>query len=93
MPRHQTGDTKVDGDTSDTTGLKQVKVGDRTLCEDTTVESNTDDWSGYREDLATTGATIVGILLAVGAFGSIGVTLMGARRRTAASSHAAHSGK
>ena len=89
----QTGDTKVDGDASDTTGLKQVKVGDRTLCEDTTVESNTDDWSGYREDLATTGATIVGILLAVVAFGSIGVTLMGARRRTAASSHAAHSGK
>lgn len=90
---NQTGDTKVDGDTSDTTGLKQVKVGDRTLCEDTTVESNTDDWSGYREDLATTGAAIAGILLAVGAFGSIGVTLMGARRRTAASSHAAHSGK
>lgn len=89
----QTGDTKVDGDASDTTGLKQVKVGDRTLCEDTTVESNTDDWSGYREDLATTGATIVGILLAVAAFGSIGVTLMGARRRTAASSRAAHSGK
>ena len=90
---NQTGDTKVDGDASDTTGLKQVKVGDRTLCEDTTVESNTDDWSGYREDLATTGATIAGILLAVVAFGSIGVTLMGARRRTAASSHAAHSGK
>ena len=57
------------------------------------MESNTDDWSGYREDLATTGATIVGILLAVVAFGSIGVILMGARRRTAASSHAAHSGK
>ena len=90
---NQTGDTKVDGDASDTTGLKQVKVGDRTLCEDTTVESNTDDWSGYREDLATTGATIAGILLAVVAFGSIGVTLMGARRRTAAASHAAHSGK
>ena len=90
---NQTGDTKVDGDASDTTGLKQVKVGDRTLCEDTTVESNTDDWSGYREDLATTGATIVGILLAVGAFGSIGVTLMGARRRTAAARRAAHSGK
>ena len=90
---NQTGDTKVDGDASDTTGLKQVKVGDRTLCEDTTVESNTDDWSGYREDLAATGATIAGILLAVVAFGSIGVTLMGARRRTAAASHAAHSGK
>ena len=89
----QTGDTKVDGDASDTTGLKQVKVGDRTLCEDTTVESNTDDWSGYRVNLAKTGAAIAGILLAVVAFGSIGVTLMGARRRTAAASHAAHSGK
>ena len=56
-------DTKVDGDASDTTGLKQVKVGDRTLCEDTTVDSNTDDWSGYREDLAKTGMAIGGVLL------------------------------
>ena len=71
--------TKVDGDASDTTGLKQVKVGDRTLCEDTTVESNTDDWNGYRESLAKTGATIAGILLAIVAFGAIGVALMGAR--------------
>ena len=81
-------DAKTDGDASDTTGLKQVKVGDRTLCEDTTVESNTDDWNGYRESLAKTGATIVGILLAIVAFGAIGVTLMGARRRTGA-----HSGR
>ena len=80
--------TKVDGDASDTTGLKQVKVGDRTLCEDTTVESNTDDWNGYRESLAKTGATIAGILLAIVAFGAIGVALMGARRRTGA-----HSGR
>lgn len=81
-------DAKTDGDASDTTGLKQVKVGDRTLCEDTTVESNLDDWNGYRESLAKTGATIVGILLAIVAFGAIGVTLMGARRRTGA-----HSGR
>lgn len=80
--------TKVDGDASDTTGLKQVKVGDTTLCEDTTVESNTDDWNGYRESLAKTGATIAGILLAIVAFGAIGVALMGARRRTGA-----HSGR
>lgn len=85
---NQTGDTKVDGDASDTTGLKQVKVGDKTLCEDTTVESNTDDWNGYRESLAKTGATIAGILLAIVAFGAIGVALMGARRRTGA-----HSGR
>ena len=82
------GDTKTDGDADDTTGLKQVKVGDTTLCEDTTVESNTDDWNGYRESLARTGATIAGILLAIVAFGAIGVALMGARRRTGA-----HSGR
>ena len=86
-------DAKTDGDASDTTGLKQVKVGDRTLCEDTAVESNTDDWSGYREDLAKTGMAIGGVLLAAIALGSVGVALMGARRRTAAGTHAAHSGR
>ena len=87
------GDQTVDGDADNTDGLKQVTIGDKTLCEDTTVESNTDDWSGYRVNLAKTGAAIAGILLAVVAFGSIGVTLMGARRRTAAARRAAHSGK
>ena len=87
------GDQTVDGDADNTDGLKQVTIGDKTLCEDTTVESNTDDWSGYRANLAKTGAAIAGILLAVVAFGSIGVTLMGARRRTAAARRAAHSGK
>ena len=86
-------DAKTDGDASDTTGLKQVKVGDRTLCEDTAVESNLDDWSGYREDLAKTGMAIGGVLLAVIALGSVGVALMGARRRTAAGTHAEHSGR
>ena len=52
------------------------------------MESNTDDWNGYRESLAKTGATIAGILLAIVAFGTIGVALMGARRRTGA-----HSGR
>ena len=87
------GDQTVDGDADNTDGLKQVTIGDKTLCEDTTVESNTDDWSGYLVNLAKTGAAIAGILLAVVAFGSIGVTLMGARRRTAAARRAAHSGK
>lgn len=91
--QQQDGDAKTDGVASDTTGLKQVKVGDRTLCEDTAVESNTDDWSGYREDLAKTGMAIGGVLLAVIALGSVGVALMGARRRTAAGTHAAHSGR
>ena len=45
------------------------------------MESNTDDWNGYRESLAKTGATIAGILLAIVAFGAIGVALMGARRK------------
>ena len=69
----QTGDTKVDGDASDTTGLKQVKVGDRTLCEDTTVESNTDDWNGYRaKPLASTGTAVLGL-----AGGALAVLLAG----------------
>ena len=86
-------DTKVDGDASDTTGLKQVKVGDRTLCEDTTVDSNTDDWSGYREDLAKTGMAIGGVLLSLIAFGGVGVTLLGARRRTSTVKHGVHAAK
>ena len=70
---NQTGDTKVDGDASDTTGLKQVKVGDRTLCEDTTVESNTDDWNGYRaKSLASTGTAVLGL-----AGGALAVLLAG----------------
>ena len=89
----QTGDTKVDGDASDTTGLKQVKVGDRTLCEDTTVESNLDDWNGYREDLAMTGMAIGGVLLSIIAFGGVGVTLLGARRRTSTVKHGVHAAK
>ena len=70
-----------------------VTIDGKDYCADTKVESATDDWNGYRKSLATTGAAIAGILLAVVAFGSIGVTLMGARRRTATASHAAHSGK
>ena len=70
-----------------------VTIDGKDYCSDTKVESATDDWNGYRKSLATTGAAIAGILLAVVAFGSIGVTLMGARRRTAAARRAAHSGK
>ena len=70
-----------------------VTIDGKDYCSDTKVESATDDWNGYRRTLAQTGAAIAGILLAVVAFGSIGVTLMGARRRTAAARRAAHSGK
>ena len=48
----------MSGDADNAVGLKQVTIGDKNLCEDTTVESNTDDWSGYRVNLAKTGAAI-----------------------------------
>ena len=75
------GDQTVDGDADNTDGLKQVTIGDKTLCEDTTVESNTDDWSGYRVNLAKTGAAIGGAVLAVIALASTGIAIITARRR------------
>ena len=81
---------RVDGDADKTDGLKQVTIGDKTLCEDTTVESNTDDWSGYRVNLAKTGAAIGGAVLAVIALASTGIAIITARRRkTNAPAHAA----
>ena len=73
-----------------------VKDGDKTvtLCSDTKVESNTDDWSGYRPSLARTGAAIGGMLLAVIAVGALGTGLLLARRKAAGTgTHSAHSGK
>lgn len=73
-----------------------VKDGDKTvtLCSDTTVESNTDDWSGYRPSLARTGAAIGGMLLAVIAVGALGTGLLLIRRKAAGTgTHGAHSGK
>ena len=75
------GDQTVDGDADNTDGLKQVTIGDKNLCEDTTVESNTDDWSGYRVNLAKTGAAIGGAVLAVIALASTGIAIITARRR------------
>lgn len=84
------GDQTVDGDADKTDGLKQVTIGDKTLCEDTTVESNTDDWSGYRVNLAKTGAAIGGAVLAVLALASTGIAIITARRRRdGAPAHAA----
>lgn len=71
-----------DGDADDTTGLKQVKVGDMTLCEDATVESNLDDWNGYRENLAKTGVAVIGAVLAMLAFAAAGIAIIGMRRKT-----------
>ena len=87
---NEDGDTGVDGDADNTDGLKQVTIGDKTLCEDTTVESNTDDWSGYRVNLAKTGAAIGGAVLAVLALASTGVAIITARhRKDDAPAHAA----
>lgn len=77
----------MSGDADNADGLKQVTIGDKTLCEDTTVESNTDDWSGYRVNLAKTGAAIGGAVLALA---STGIAIITARRRkTNAPEHAA----
>ncbi len=58
-------------------GPRQVTVGDRTLCEDTPVESNTDDWNGRRSLLGETGSAIlpvgVGALLMAGLGSAVGV--------------------
>ena len=65
-------------------GPRQVTVGDRTLCEDTPVESNTDDWNGRRSLLGETGSAIlpvgVGALLMAG----IGAAVVMVRRRKSA---------
>ena len=74
-------DQTVDGDADTTDGLKRVTVGGKTLCEDNAVESNTDDWSGYRPSLARTGLEVGGAMLAVIALACIGMTLAGLGRR------------
>ena len=74
-------DQTVDGDADTTDGLKRVTVGGKTLCEDNAVESNTDDWSGYRPSLARTGLEVGGAMLAVIALVCIGMTLAGFGRR------------
>ena len=79
------GDQAVDGDAGKAEGLKQVTVSGRTLCEDTTVDSNPDDWNGYRpKPLAITGAGIVPIVLAVLVAVGGGAGLLIASRRRAA---------
>ena len=40
-----------------------------------------------------TGATIAGVLLFIIAFGGVGVTLLGARRRTSTVKHGVHAAK
>ncbi|MCC2732575.1 hypothetical protein LK486_18965, partial [Fusicatenibacter saccharivorans] len=44
-----------------------VEIDGRTLCADTTVTSNTDDWNGYqpKDNLATTGTNIAGLIAVI----------------------------
>lgn len=78
------GCTAGGGEAGDGDGPRQVTVGDRTLCEDTPVESNTDDWNGRRSLLGETGSAIlpvgVGALLMAG----IGAAVVMVRRRKSA---------
>ncbi|YAD76623.1 hypothetical protein ACTGNK_08925 [Bifidobacterium longum] len=53
------GKPSTGGEAGDGDGPRQVTVGDRTLCEDTPVESNTDDWNGRRSLLGETGSAIL----------------------------------
>ena len=67
------GKPSTGGEAGDGDGPRQVTVGDRTLCEDTPVESNTDDWNGYRaKPLASTGTAVLGL-----AGGALAVLLAG----------------
>ena len=64
-----------------------VTIDGETLCGDTIVVSNTDDWNGYKERLAITGSTVavvIGLMVLLLAGGSIIVI---ARRRAGAGAH------
>lgn len=78
------GKPSTGGEAGDGDGPRQVTVGDRTLCEDTPVESNTDDWNGRRSLLGETGSAIlpvgVGALLMAG----LGAAVVMVRRRKSA---------
>lgn len=67
------GKPSTGGEAGGGDGPRRVTVGDRTLCEDTPVESNTDDWNGYRaKSLASTGTAVLGL-----AGGALAVLLAG----------------
>lgn len=58
------GETGENGETGED-GRVTVQLGgkDVTLCQSTEVESNTDDWSGYKQSLAQTGAQVASLML------------------------------
>ncbi|KFI91252.1 adhesin isopeptide-forming adherence domain protein [Bifidobacterium saguini DSM 23967] len=83
------------GSAGETTGLKQVTIDGQTRCEDTKVESNTDDWNGVNGFLSTTGAGILPVVIAAIALlvaGGVGLVLT-QRRGMAESCQPAHSAK
>ena len=78
------GKPSTGGEAGDGDGPRQVTVGDRTLCEDTPVESNTDDWNGRRSLLGETGSAILSVGVGALLMAGIGVTVVMVRRRKSA---------
>ena len=75
------GTGTADATASASKTLKQVVIDGKTLCEDTRVDSNQDDWNGYRKSLAQTGASIALIALAAVVVLGGGAALMAVSRR------------
>ena len=83
--------TNPDG-SDDQDGPKTVEIDGQVLCEDTAVESNTDDWNAVSESLATTGSSVMWIAGGVLVLLALGGGLVVVRRR-GVGSHAAHTAK
>ena len=70
-----------------------VEIDGRTLCADTTVTSNTDDWNGYqpKDNLATTGTNIAGLIAVILVLALLGTGATAAIRLTRANGrHTGH---
>lgn len=70
-----------------------VEIDGRTLCADTTVTSNTDDWNGYqpKDNLATTGTNIAGLIAVILVLAFLGTGATAAIRPTRANGrHTGH---
>lgn len=63
-----------------------MEIDGRTLCADTTVTSNTDDWNGYqpKDNLATTGTNIAGLIAVILVLALLGTGATAAIRLTRA---------
>ncbi|KFJ05096.1 LPXTG cell wall anchor domain-containing protein [Bifidobacterium tsurumiense] len=73
-------------------GPNTVEIDGTVLCEDTVVESNTDDWNATSKLLATTGSSVMWIAGGALVLFALGGGLVVVRRR-GAGSHAAHTAK